>query len=295
MNKSTCTLCALLLLVVGAHETRSAPTPPATGAAKGVVIYISSSSRSDEFASAMEFTKVETIGMTSTFTFADGKTVPMAPTNLKKVFMYPDFGTMTLVTEGDWKGVEDQMNQAVALMKQYPKSAPILAAFVEKVRAAMLRSKEGMVVVDGRWMTKEQYQKATTTSPNSYVAVLSVGGKTYKNAKALALDNGQLKIMHDGGFATLAVTSLSEAQKQELARTDANIGRVLAPGIAGTLPPPTTTRSGYSFSIVNDVVTVQLPDGQKTFPLNQVPPSLTGNDPILANEVARKLAEKAKK
>jgi hypothetical protein len=293
MKNPTCTLWAVLLIVLGAREASSAPTPASTASAKGVVIYVSGASASDEFASAAEFTKMETFGMTSTFTFTDGRTMQVAPTSLKKVFMYPDFSTLTLVTDSDWKGLEGQANQAGAVMTQYPKSAPVLAAFIEKVRAATLRAKEGMVVVEGRWMTQQQYQQARTTSPNNYVAVLNVNGKIYKNAKALSLDGGQLKIMHDGGFATIVVTSLSDAQKQELAKTDANIGRVLAPGIAGTLPPP-TTRSGYPFSIVNDVVTVQLPDGQKTFALDRVPPSLTDNDPNLAKEVASRLAEKAK-
>src|SRR5687767_13853393 len=102
MKNSLRTISTMLLLVLGARDSCSAPTPTPVATAKGLVIYISGASASDEFASAVEFTKAETIGMTSTFTFADGKTVKMAPNNLKRIFMYPDFATMTLVTEKDW-------------------------------------------------------------------------------------------------------------------------------------------------------------------------------------------------
>ncbi|OAI58029.1 hypothetical protein AYO49_01605 [Verrucomicrobiaceae bacterium SCGC AG-212-N21] len=152
---------------------------------------------------------------------------------------------------------------------------------------------QGNVFVGGKWMTKQEYQQASAGPRNDYVPMLNVRGQVYKNAKASTLEGDQLKIMHDGGFATLSVASLSQSQKQELARTNPNIGHVLAPEMSEKLPAP-TTRSGNTFSIVNDLVTIQLPGGAQTYPLDQVPASLLQSDPSLALEVSLRMKAKAK-
>jgi hypothetical protein len=282
-------LCAVIAAI--GFKTIAAPAQPAPP--RGIVIHASGSSTSAETALASEFTKLEAIGMTSTFTFADGKTLQMQPTSMMKVFMYPDLAAMTLINEQDAAKLHEQKAQMATLSKQYPRSASILAAQVAKIDETLARMQQGNVFVGGRWMTRQEYQQASTGQSNSYVAVLTVGGQVYKNAKASALEGDQLKIMHDGGFATLSTARLTPVQRQELARTSPNIGRVLAPEIAGSLPAP-TTRSGNSFSIVTDLVTIQLPGGAKTYPLDQVPASLLQSDPTLAAEVALRLKAKQK-
>ena len=282
----------VLSLIVGASGLRSADAPAAPSVAKGVVIFADEGSAADEFAIAKEFVAVDSFGMTSTFTFADGKTMQVQPTKMRKIFMYPDFSSMTLLTENDWKSIQDQADQATALMKKYPRSAPILKAFVERLNNAIARSKQGLLWIAGKWMTPQEYEQQNASVKNAYVASLVIDGKVYKNVKASALQEDQLRIMHDGGFSTIALKKLSDAQRQDLAKTNTDLARMLAPGSAGAAP---VTKTRFPFSIVGDTVTVQLPDGPKSYALDQVPGSLISNDSELETEIKRHRAERAKK
>ncbi len=295
----------LLLALAGTTATQSPAAPIATKG--GVVIFASSASGDNEFAEAREFVAMESIGMTSTFTFADGTKRQAQRPTLRTVVPYPDYATLTLVTDADWQAFQKFGTDAEAVARQYPRSVALMQALGTRIRAALQKRQEGNVVVAGQWMSLADYQKKAADAQADYVARLEVGGRVYKNARLSAVKDDQMKLMHDGGFSHVPVADLKKLpddERKALARTNPRLAPVLGfkPGevgasagsIAASRDPGGADLATFSFTIRGGEVVINRVGASETYPVDKVPAAYLAANVDLARAVKEHLDSKKK-
>jgi hypothetical protein len=293
MMTATCLLAAASL--------SQAATIPTKG---GIVVFTNSEGDSDKFATASEYESKESFGMTSTFKFAGGQTRQLQPPNLRAVIPYPDYAALTLVTEADWQALEKIAQDADAVAKKYPKSAPLAEALKTRLTGALQRHREGFLVINGAWLSKEDYEKKVVDTKADYVAQLVLSGKAYKNVRLSTVNGDLVKLMHDGGFSSVPLADLQklpEEQRKSLAKTNPRMASILGykaadlDSSAGSIAAASTTSSAYttfSYSIVGDQVTITRVGSTETFAIDKVPAGYISNNPELAQAIKDYLAKK---
>jgi hypothetical protein len=282
-----------------------AATIPSKG---GVVVFTSNEGDSDKFAVANEFVTMETFGMTSTFTFANGQTRQMQPPNLRAVVPYPDYAALTLVNEADWQALEKIAQDADAAAQKYPKSAALMQALKNTLTGALQKHQQGFVVINGGWLSKEDYEKKITDTKADYVAQMVLSGKMYKNVRLSAVNGDQVKLMHDGGFTSVPLTDLQklpEEQRKPLAKTNPRLASILGykaadlGSSAGSIAAASTPTSGayttFSYSINGEHVTITRVGSTEMYAIDAVPAGYLANNPELAQAVKEYLAKKKAK
>ncbi|HSJ02741.1 MAG: hypothetical protein ACAI34_21975 [Verrucomicrobium sp.] len=290
-------------LLVSAAACLSAPLP----SKGGIVVVGSSATGSNEFAQAFEFASVETFGMTSTFTFANGTTQQLQPPLLRKTLSYPDYPALTLVTEADWLELDKIAKEAEDVGRQYPKATSLAKALVDKIAFVRQKGRQGNVVVAGQWMSAQDYQQKHTDAKVDYMPLLDLGGKIYKNVRLSVLKDQQMKIMHDGGFSTVEVADLKklpEADRKALAKTNPRLAPVLgfsaadvgssAGSVAAAAGNDASRPTTFSYAIVGDTVTITRIGGQEQYAIDKVPQALLTANADLAQAVKEKLAKKGR-
>ncbi|WP_050025657.1 hypothetical protein [Verrucomicrobium sp. BvORR034] len=282
------------VLSLGSLNLFAAPIP----AKGGVVVIGSSASSGDEFATAHEFVSVETFGMTSTFTFADGSSKQLQPPVLRKMVPYPIYGQLTLVSDEDWKGLEKIGAEAQETARRYPKAVALMQPLIGQIVAAMDKHRQGNVVVAGRWMPLQEFQRQHANAKADYVPMLEIAGKTYKNVRMSAVKDLEIKLMHDGGFSTVQLDDLKklpDAQRKELARTNPRMAPLLgfkaeelgasAGSVAASAVSDASRPTTFSFSISGKNVIINRIGGQETYALDKVPQELLDANVDLARAV----------
>ncbi len=302
------TRCAVLAML-GLVATASLSHAVAIPTKGGIVVFTSNDSENDMFAMAHEFVSMESFGMTSTFKFANGATRQMQPPALRAVVPYPDYAALTLVTDADWQALEKISRDADAAAKKYPKSVPLMQALKATLATARQRHQEGYVVIKGGWLSKSDYEKKITDTKADYVTRLDILGKTYKNVRLSAVNEDQVKLMHDGGFSTVALAELKklpDPERKALARTNPRLASILgytagelgssSGSIAAAAVQGTGGLSTFSFSIIGDEINItRVGRSTETFAVDKVPPSYLAENPDLAQAVKDHLAKKSPK
>jgi hypothetical protein len=271
----------------------------------GIVVFTTNESDNDKFAMANEYESMETFGMTSTFKFANGQTQQMQPPRLRVVVPYPDYAALTLVTEADWLALEKIAQDANAAAQKYPKSATLMEALKTRLTAALQKHAQGHVVINGGWLSKEDYEKKITDTKADYVPQLALSGKVYKNVRLSAVNGDQVKLMHDGGFTSVLLTDLQklpDETKKPLAKTNPRLASILgykaadlnssAGSIAAATTPTTGAYTTFSYSITGDQVTITRVGSTEIYAIDKVPAGYLANNPELAQAVKDHLAKK---
>lgn len=285
---------AAVVLSFGSLNLVAAPIP----AKGGVVIIGSSASSGDEFATAHEYASVETFGMTSTFTFADGSSKQLQPPVLRKMVPYPSYGQLTLVSDEDWQGLEKIAQEAQDTARKYPKSVALMQPLIGQIATALEKRRQGNVVIAGRWMPLQEYQRQHASAKADYVPLLEIAGKIYKNVRMSAVKEQEIKLMHDGGFSTVQLDDLKklpDAQRKELAKTNPRMAPLLgfradelgasAGSMAAAAVSDANRPTTFSFSISGNNVIINRIGGQETYALDKVPQSLLDANVDLARAV----------
>jgi hypothetical protein len=269
---------------------------PAKG---GVVIVGSATSASDEFAQAFEYVTVETYGLTSTFKFADGSVRKWQPPQLRRIVPYPDYAQLTLVSDEQWQELENLALAAAETARMYPKSAPFVTPVVGQINSALAKRHQGNVVVAGRWMSLQDYERSHADAKVDYLDQLDLAGKVYKNVRVSAVKDLQVKLMHDGGFTTVPLEDLKkqpEGKRKGLAKTNPRLAPLFgftaeeSGASAGSLAASQTAApAALSFVISRGVVTITEMGGSKQFPVGRVPQHYLDADEGLSRAVSRAL------
>jgi hypothetical protein len=291
-------------LLAAASLCHAAPIPTK----RGIVVFTLSEGDSDKFAMASEYESMESFGMTSTFKFANGQTRQLQPPNLRAVLPYPDYAALTLVTEADWLALEKIAQDADAVAKKYPKSATLAEALKTRLTGALQRHQEGFVVINGGWLSKEDYSKQITDTKADYVAQLVLSGKAYKNVRLSTVNGDLVKLMHDGGFSSVPLADLQklpDETRKPLARTNPRLASILgykaadldssAGSIAAAAVPVSSAYTTFSYSIAGDQVTITRVGSTETYAIDKVPAGYISNNPELAQAVKDYLAKKSAK
>lgn len=294
MMTATCLLAAASL-----SQAATIPTK------RGIVVFTLSEGDSDKFAMASEYESMESFGMTSTFTFANGQTRQLQPPNLRAVVPYPDYAALTLVTEADWQALEKIAKDADAAAQKYPKSATLAEALKTRLTGALQKHREGFLVINGGWLSKEDYEKKVTDTKADYVAQLALSGKTYKNVRLSTVNGDLVKLMHDGGFSSVPLADLQklpEEQRKPLARTNPRLASILgykaadldssSGSIAAAAIPVSNAYTTLSYSIAEDQVTIKRVGSIETYAIDKVPAGYISNNPELAQAIKDYLAKK---
>ncbi|RBP47335.1 hypothetical protein DES53_101132 [Roseimicrobium gellanilyticum] len=279
-----------------------AATIPSKG---GIVVFTSNEGDSDKFAVANEFVSVETFGMTSTFKFANGQSRQMQPPNLRAVVPYPDYAALTLVTEADWDALEKIAQDADAAAQKYPKSATLMQGLKATLTTALQKHQQGYVVINGGWLSKEDYAKKVTDTKADYVAQMVLSGKMYKNVRLSAVNGDLVKLMHDGGFANVPLADLQklpDETRKPLAKTNPRLASILgykaadlgssAGSVAAANVASAGTYSTFSYTIAGEQVTITRVGTTETYAIDKVPAGYLSNNPELAQAVKDHLAKK---
>jgi hypothetical protein len=291
-------------LLAAASWCQAAPIPTRGG----IVVFTLNEGDNEKFAQAHEYESMETFGMTSTFKFANGQTRQMHPPNLRAVVPYPDYAALTLVTEADWQALEKIAQDADTTAQKYPKSATLTQALKTRLSAALQKHREGYVVINGGWLSKEDYEKKITDTKADYVPQLALSGKVYKNVRLSTVNGEQVKLMHDGGFSSVPLADLKklpEETRKPLARTNPRLASILgykaaeldssSGSIAAAATPATGAYTTFSYSIAGDQVTITRVGSTEMYAIDKVPAGYLANNPELAQAVKDHLAKKKAK
>ncbi|WP_038172257.1 hypothetical protein [Verrucomicrobium sp. BvORR106] len=285
---------AAVVLSFGSLNLSAAPIP----AKGGIVVIGSSASGGDEFATAHEYVSVETFGMTSTFTFADGSSKQLQPPILRRMVPYPSYGQLTLVSDEDWQGLEKIGAEAQDTAKRYPKATALMQPLIGQIASALEKHRQGNVVIAGRWMPLQEYQRQHASAKADYVPLLEIAGKIYKNVRMSAVKDQEIKLMHDGGFSTVQLDELKklpDAQRKALAKTNPRMAPLLgfkadelgasAGSMAAAAVNDANRPTTFSFSISGNNVIINRIGGQETYALDKVPQELLNANVDLARAV----------
>ena len=177
-----------VILCTGCTALGAANQPPIA------LLVLKSSNTADEFASVLEYSKVEfESAVALRVVLPSGQTSSVTKDQIGGQFRYPD--SMVALVATDAISLAAKRTEAVALATRFPSSRAALQRVVAGIDADLQRLASGQVRYRGVWQSPGASKPTTSTGP-----VLVIKGVSYYGADITRLDNGAVILKHDGGI-----------------------------------------------------------------------------------------------
>ena len=193
-----------VILCAGCTSLGAANQPPTA------LLALKGSNTSDEFASVLEYSKVEfESAVALRVVLPSGQTSSVTKDQIGGQFRYPD--PMVALTATDSPSLAAKRTEAVALATKFPNTRSALQRVVAGIDADLQRLAAGQVRYRGVWQLPGSFTPSSGTNPNLLVDFASLvhQGVTYRQVELTRLDNGSVVIKHDGGIARLLLVDAS--------------------------------------------------------------------------------------
>ncbi|NNE90803.1 MAG: trypsin-like peptidase domain-containing protein [Verrucomicrobiales bacterium] len=204
MGRGTVFLTALILTAsfVGAQNPASLPN--------GIAFY-DANGLGDSQAKGIPFAKLENFRVTFTLHTADGRTQTLMAGKMKKIFPISS-AKGNLATAAEIQNFQREWTELGGLLEKYPASEKTLQPVVAAFQQSEQLLKQGMVRLNGQWVTKAQ---ATEMMKPKGMTITDSTGRTYQGVKVSKVDDDGLLISHSGGMKKLKFENLpADLQKK---------------------------------------------------------------------------------
>lgn len=194
---------------------------PALGAElpRGLVIQ-KKTWQSDKFASATEFFMKEEFPQIINFVTQPGaKPSLVLRADIIQVVDYLEFNNRIFSTEADRIVLDQTILSYEAISSQYPQAAAFLNPKILLLREWTAALVAGDVILRGKTVSRHELNAQRTSSVSSAptaIPALEYDGLTMRQVRVTAVRGDRISVIHDGGVASLALSSVSPAQLELL-------------------------------------------------------------------------------
>jgi formylglycine-generating enzyme required for sulfatase activity len=185
--------------------------------ADGVILIKSHPTQSPNFWRAFTFSKNEASPFNYTITLLNGQQQNFFKSEVGAIIEEPKWNELIIVTDVDWQKLEQQKNQLISSVAQYPQLKKWINNIITKFDELINSRSSSNVLYRGRIIAKEEFDKLQGTAPatpSSSSAALTLGEKQFMNVKILSIKGGRLGFSHDGGIAGVQMSSLDTKQTE---------------------------------------------------------------------------------
>lgn len=184
----------------------------------GIIIYSTMEHGRDEIAIAVPFVKAEQHLLVTNVTTAAGQTFRVTKNQLKQMVRPTDLSRASVVDDAGLGKLRSEASSLRSMQERYPRAAATLEPLATRIEGMVQAIESGNVVVEGRLMSRTDYEKQMAASTPKTIN-LTVGGKSYAGARLSSVGEGVISIMHSGGVASVPVDQLSDEQISQLNAT----------------------------------------------------------------------------
>jgi hypothetical protein len=188
----------------------------------GVVIFKLSDQSEENSARGVAFLKLEQFPQVTNLTTPQGESLRLLNQRILKIVPSPDLTRSTITDELGMASLRNKLEEITALQQQFPRTKEELEPLRAEYDRALQMIDSGNVLVAGRWMSREAYQREMAAGQAKTVDLV-VDGKPFSAAKVRGLNGTSVVIAHSGGVASVPAEKLTDEQIRLLNSTSATV------------------------------------------------------------------------
>jgi len=167
--------------------------------------------RSDQFAQAIPFSKLDSFPNVVNVQTTNGSTLRLVAAQVVTVFTFPD-PTENLLTAENFQIRAEMLRNLKAAAEKYPNARDALQSAIQSLELETNLGNQGNVRFDQRWHKKEDWERLVQMKHSTGVgeSLTDLSGKKYNNTKVTAVEPDAIVISHEAGVAKIPFTQLPE-------------------------------------------------------------------------------------
>lgn len=180
---------------------------------KGLIVYKSSGSDSDERAMSAEYTEIKLNPKIVNGRKVDGSVFGIVSSKFVDFVEYPDLKRGVFRSPEQIETFKVAGRKMVEISEKFSSSRAILGPRIEEMKIAAGKFGQGLVMVNGGFITKDSLPDEPILPE---IPVTTVTGEKILVKKILGANQSGIKIIHNGGVRTLLWLEVTESSKKEL-------------------------------------------------------------------------------
>jgi hypothetical protein len=183
--------------------------------AEGVILVRKTLSQESKYWVPIGFKKIEKFPEAVSVELMNGQSRSYRYDETGAIVEVPDWNAFSALSSGDWDKLHEQRNSLNQQATQYPQIKEWIGSVVSKFDVLLSNQSADKVLFRGQMIAAEEYQKTWgggSPTINGAGLTLTLGKKAYQNVKVSSIKEGRLRVIFDGGIASIDITELNEAQ-----------------------------------------------------------------------------------